>query len=136
MPIYAYKCASCGYARDVLQKVSDTPLTVCPQCGKPAFQKQVTAASFQLKGTGWYATDFRNEGGGSAEPAASAEGNDKAGAKPEPAKTETKSDQPQAKGQSKSTSESASTSAPVPAAPSTPATPSAPGHSSGNSSGD
>ena len=66
MPIYAYKCSSCGYARDVLQKLSDAPLTVCPECGKPTFAKQVTAAGFQLKGSGWYVTDFRdgNKGGG------------------------------------------------------------------------
>ena len=60
MPIYAYKCASCGHAKDVLQKLSDAPLTVCPACGAEAFGKQVTAAGFQLKGSGWYATDFRN----------------------------------------------------------------------------
>src|SRR5574337_683757 len=62
MPIYAYKCAACGFAKDVLQKLSDAPLTVCPSCGEPRFAKQVTAASFQLKGSGWYVTDFRNEG--------------------------------------------------------------------------
>ncbi len=59
MPIYAYKCASCGFAKDVLQKISDAPLTDCPQCGAQAFNKQITAAGFQLKGSGWYATDFR-----------------------------------------------------------------------------
>lgn len=59
MPIYAYKCESCGHAKDVLQKISDAPLTDCPQCGASSFKKQVTAASFQLKGSGWYATDFR-----------------------------------------------------------------------------
>lgn len=59
MPIYAYKCESCGHAKDVLQKISDAPLSVCPQCGEPAFKKQVTAAGFQLKGSGWYVTDFR-----------------------------------------------------------------------------
>ena len=64
MPIYAYKCASCGFAKDVLQKISEAPLTVCPACGEPAFTKQVTAAGFQLKGSGWYATDFK--GGGKA----------------------------------------------------------------------
>ena len=67
MPIYAYKCGSCGHAKDVLQKVSDAPLTDCPACGAPAFSKQITAAGFQLKGSGWYVTDFRggNSGGGS-----------------------------------------------------------------------
>ena len=68
MPIYAYKCGSCGHAKDVLQKISDAPLTVCPACGAAAFGKQLTAAGFQLKGSGWYATDFRN--GSSAAPAA------------------------------------------------------------------
>lgn len=61
MPIYAYKCASCGFAKDVLQKISEAPLADCPACGEPAFGKQVTAAGFQLKGSGWYATDFKGE---------------------------------------------------------------------------
>jgi putative FmdB family regulatory protein len=69
MPIYAYKCGACGHAKDVLQKISDAPLTACPACGAEAFSKQVTAAGFQLKGSGWYATDFR--GGSSAGAAAS-----------------------------------------------------------------
>jgi putative FmdB family regulatory protein len=60
MPIYAYRCAACGHAKDVLQKLADPTLTDCPACGKPRFEKQVTAAGFQLKGSGWYATDFRN----------------------------------------------------------------------------
>jgi putative FmdB family regulatory protein len=64
MPIYAYRCASCGHSRDVLQKISDPVLSVCPACGADQFQKQVTAAGFQLKGSGWYVTDFRNNGGG------------------------------------------------------------------------
>ncbi len=64
MPIYAYKCESCGHAKDVLQKMSDAPLTDCPVCGAPMFKKQLTAAGFQLKGSGWYATDFK--GGGNA----------------------------------------------------------------------
>ena len=59
MPIYAYRCASCGHSRDVLQKMSDPVLTTCPACGADQFQKQVTAAGFQLKGSGWYATDFK-----------------------------------------------------------------------------
>lgn len=68
MPIYAYRCEACGFAKDVLQKVSDTPLTDCLSCGKPSFKKQLTAAGFQLKGTGWYATDFKG-GAGTAAPA-------------------------------------------------------------------
>lgn len=76
MPIYAYKCHSCGFAKDVLQKLSDAPLTECPSCGQASFTKQLTAAGFQLKGTGWYATDFKGgakpaseSGTGAAEPA-------------------------------------------------------------------
>ena len=71
MPIYAYKCSACGFAKDVLQKISDAPLSDCLSCGQPAFEKQVTAAGFQLKGSGWYVTDFR---GGKTEAPASAEG--------------------------------------------------------------
>ena len=68
MPIYAYRCEACGFAKDVLQKISDPQLTDCPTCGKSSFKKQVTAAGFQLKGTGWYATDFRGGAGTSAPP--------------------------------------------------------------------
>ena len=64
MPIYAYKCESCGHAKDVLQKMSDAPLVDCPACGAPAFKKQLTSAGFQLKGSGWYVTDFRDGKGG------------------------------------------------------------------------
>ena len=71
MPIYAYRCDECGFAKDVLQKISDPVLTVCLSCGKPTFKKQLTAAGFQLKGTGWYATDFR---GGKAPPTGTASG--------------------------------------------------------------
>jgi putative FmdB family regulatory protein len=59
MPIYAYKCGSCGHAKDVLQKLSDAPLSICPECSASTFTKQVTAAGFQLKGSGWYVTDFK-----------------------------------------------------------------------------
>jgi putative FmdB family regulatory protein len=68
MPIYAYKCSACGHALDVLQKITDAPMTVCPECGGAALAKQLTAAGFQLKGSGWYATDFRNGGTGAAKP--------------------------------------------------------------------
>ena len=68
MPIYAYRCAECGHAKDVLQKMSDPLLTECPACGAQAFTKQVTAAGFQLKGSGWYVTDFK----GGAQPGAPA----------------------------------------------------------------
>lgn len=76
MPIYAYKCDSCGFAKDVLQKISDQPLVQCPSCQAQTFKKQVTAAGFQLKGSGWYATDFK--GGG--KPAAPASDESKSGA--------------------------------------------------------
>jgi len=66
MPIYAYKCESCGIRQDVLQKVSDPVLSICPSCGAPSFVKQVTAAGFQLKGSGWYVTDFRGGSGAKA----------------------------------------------------------------------
>jgi putative FmdB family regulatory protein len=74
MPIYAYKCESCGFAKDVLQRMSDALLTDCPSCGAPEFKKQLTAAGFQLKGTGWYATDFK----GAAATSAPASGSDAA----------------------------------------------------------
>ncbi|MFN0298848.1 MAG: FmdB family zinc ribbon protein [Burkholderiales bacterium] len=67
MPIYEYRCASCGCQKEFLRKVSDPALTTCPECGKETFSKMLTAAGFQLKGSGWYATDFRNNG---AAPAA------------------------------------------------------------------
>ena len=79
MPIYAYKCGSCGHAKDVLRKISDAPLTTCPACGAETFSKQLIAAGFQLKGSGWYATDFKNSGGKSAAapaPAADAPASD------------------------------------------------------------
>lgn len=62
VPIYAYKCSACGHTQDVLQKLSDPLLTVCPECGKSTYVKQLTAAGFQLKGSGWYVTDFRDNG--------------------------------------------------------------------------
>ncbi|WP_374410330.1 FmdB family zinc ribbon protein [Hydrogenophaga sp.] len=84
MPIYAYKCESCGHAKDVLQKISDAPLTVCPACGAATFAKQLTAAGFQLKGSGWYATDFKGSGGGTA---AAASGTAAAATESKPAET-------------------------------------------------
>ena len=84
MPIYAYRCSACGHAKDVLQKLSDAPLTTCPACGAEQFTKQVTAAGFQLQGSGWYATDF--QGGSSTPAAAQAPAGD--AAKPDASKTE------------------------------------------------
>lgn len=98
MPIYAYKCGSCGHAKDVLQKISDAPLTTCPSCGAEAFSKQITAAGFQLKGSGWYVTDFR--GGNSGSSASTSTATEKSADKPaDSGKSEgasTKSDAPTA----------------------------------------
>lgn len=65
MPIYEYRCNACGFQKEFLQKLADAPHTTCPECGKETFDKMLTAAGFQLKGSGWYATDFR---GGAAAP--------------------------------------------------------------------
>ena len=73
MPIYEYRCSACGFQKEFLQRLSDAPHTECPQCGKRSLKKLVTAAGFQLKGTGWYATDFKNSG---AKPAAKKKADD------------------------------------------------------------
>ena len=88
MPIYAYRCGACGHAKDVLQKMSDPVLTTCPSCGAVSFQKQLTAAGFQLKGSGWYVTDFKG-GGGTSAPATGAAA---AASSATEAKTETKTE--------------------------------------------
>lgn len=123
MPIYAYRCAECGHSKDVLQKLSDPVLTTCPACGAEAFTKQVTAAGFQLKGSGWYATDFKNPaapaaGDKAADGAAKPEGGaeTKADAKAD-AKADTKTD---AKPDAARTDPKAAAS-PAPAAPAAPA---------------
>lgn len=89
MPIYAYRCSSCGHAKDVLQKLSDPSLTECPACGAATFTKQITAAGFQLKGSGWYATDFK---GGNTAKKADVDGKTDSGsgdgAKPDPGKSD------------------------------------------------
>jgi len=99
MPIYEYRCNSCGHQEEHLQKVSEAPLTVCPACGKPEYRKQLSAAGFQLKGTGWYATDFK--GGG--KKAAEKKSDTKTESKPE-SKTESK---PETKSETKSESKAA-----------------------------
>ncbi len=96
MPIYEYRCLECGFQDEFLQKVSEPQLTVCPNCGKESFRKLVSAAGFQLKGSGWYATDFKNSGpkpgksGSAAKPETKNEESSKDGAGE--AKGETKSD--------------------------------------------
>ena len=76
MPIYAYRCSACGHSKDVLQKMSDPVLHTCPVCAAESFTKQVTAAGFQLKGSGWYATDFKGSGAAPAASASSKDGKD------------------------------------------------------------
>jgi putative FmdB family regulatory protein len=90
MPIYEYRCAACGHQEDHLQKVSEAPLTKCPACGKKKYAKQLTAAGFQLKGSGWYATDFKG-GKKSSETKPEAKADTTSGAKSE-AKSESKSE--------------------------------------------
>ena len=82
MPIYAYRCNACGFEKDHLQKLSDPVLNICPECNQESYQKQVTAAGFQLKGSGWYATDFR----GASQTPATATGADGAKTADVPAK--------------------------------------------------
>ena len=115
MPIYEYRCSSCGFQKEYLRKLSDPVLTDCPECGKQTFSKMLSAAGFQLKGSGWYATDFRNSG---AKPAAKTGGTDKSDTKTDAkagAKSDTKSDtksdvksdtKPDKKSESKSESKS------------------------------
>ena len=122
MPIYAYRCAACGHAKDVLQKLSDPLLHSCPACGAEAFTKQVTAAGFQLKGSGWYATDFKSSGAAPVKPDPQGDKPDAAksddakadGAKPDSAKPDsgkTEGAKPEA---------SVAAAAPAPAAPAAP----------------
>ena len=123
MPIYAYKCSSCGHADDVLQKVSADALTVCPACGQSTYSKQVTAPQFQLKGSGWYVTDFRGgtNAKSDAKPDAKSDGAKSEGASD--SKAESKSDN---KSDSKSESKSDSASSTTTTAPATtPAKPAA-----------
>ena len=96
MPIYEYRCGSCGHQKEILQRMSDRPLTQCPECGKRSFKKLVSAAGFQLKGTGWYATDFKNSGAKPAAKQGKAESKqDKAESKQ--GKAESKQDKPESK---------------------------------------
>jgi putative FmdB family regulatory protein len=102
MPIYEYRCSECGFQKEYLQKVSDPRLTVCPECRKETFSKMLTAAGFQLKGSGWYATDFKGAPKASTKPGDKAAGD----------------------GKSESKSESKSETAATPATPAAPSTPS------------
>jgi putative FmdB family regulatory protein len=96
VPIYEYRCLECGFQDEFLQKVTEPQLTVCPTCGKETFKKLLSAAGFQLKGSGWYATDFKNSGAKPAKPSAAAKAE---------AKSETSGDaKPDAPGEAKSES--------------------------------
>jgi putative FmdB family regulatory protein len=96
MPIYGYRCSSCGHEKDVMQKISEAPLTVCPACGASSFTKQLSAAGFQLKGSGWYATDFK--GSSKPAPAAPGDASSKAPAAAAPAATDSSPAAPKACG--------------------------------------
>jgi len=126
MPIYAYRCTECGFQKDHLMKVSDPLLTECPECGKAGYTKMLTAAGFQLKGTGWYVTDFKGSGAKAApaastdaksdEPAKSADKADKTDKADSTAKSETaapaKSESPATPAATTSASASAATATP------------------------
>jgi putative FmdB family regulatory protein len=112
MPIYEYRCSECGFQKEFLQKVSEPRLTTCTSCGKETFQKMLTAAGFQLKGSGWYATDFKNSG---SKPAEKSEGSAKSG-KPVTDGDAAKSDTAKSDGGSDSGAKTADTAA-APAAP-------------------
>jgi len=116
MPIYEYRCSSCGFQKEYLRKVSDPLLSICPECSKETFGKMLTAAGFQLKGGGWYVTDFKNSG---ARPAAKANGQSETAAKAE-SKTETVSEsKSEGKSDSKNESQPAAAAAPAATAAST-----------------
>lgn len=133
MPIYAYKCAECGRQMDVIRKVSDALLTDCPNCGKSALVKQITAAGFQLKGGGWYVTDFRDSGSGKkkdagkpdekaqTEQASDSRADGKADAKPvtkaDTAADSKSAEKREAKTETKTESKTESGSKPPPSAP-------------------
>lgn len=119
MPIYAYRCDHCGVEKDVLQKLSDAPLTVCPDCGAEAFHKRLSAPAFQLKGSGWYVTDFRDGGRKGAPDAGPGDAGSDAAAdskKDGPEKSASEKAEPAASG---------SSAAPAPAAGAAPAAPAA-----------
>ena len=107
MPIYAYQCAECRHEVEVLQKISDAPLTECPSCHRSSLVKKVTAAGFQLKGSGWYATDFRGNGTAKAKDGKAVDGAAKEG--------EAKSDVPKPAETPAAGSKTAESASPTPA---------------------
>ena len=126
MPIYAYRCDACGHTKDVLQKISDAPLTVCPKCGQASFAKALTAPAFQLKGSGWYVTDFRDNGKKPGSGSGSeGDGADKAADTPT-ASSDSNGAASTSSGASGSTTGSPSTSGTTPAPAAAPSAPAAP----------
>ena len=113
MPIYEYRCSSCGFQKEYLQKISDPLLRVCPECSKETFGKMLTAAGFQLKGGGWYATDFKHSG---AAPAAKGTGSDGSAGKDEGKSATTGESKSEGKSKSSKT-EAQPAAAAAPAAP-------------------
>ena len=120
MPIYEYRCGACGFQQEILQKLSDAPLKDCPECGKPSMSKMVTAAGFQLKGSGWYATDFKNGQAAKAKPADKVEA--KADDKPSAKEGAAKETKPAAETATEKSPAKAETTAPKPTPAATPAT--------------
>ena len=117
MPIYAYRCTTCGHAKDVLQKMSDPVLVQCPACGASTFAKQVTAAGFQLKGSGWYVTDFRGGNKPAGDKAdAKADGSSADSAKGDAGKSEPAKGEAAATAEKPAGAKSDSAPAPAPAA--------------------
>ena len=116
MPIYAYRCESCGHAKDVLRKISDPLLTLCPSCGAESFKKQLTSAGFQLKGSGWYVTDFRGGANAAGAPAETGAPGAEAGKDGAPA-TQAPADAPPDKSAGKPATTPAATQAPAKAVP-------------------
>ena len=123
MPIYEYRCSSCGHELETLQKFSDAPLSTCPSCHADALVKKVSAAGFQLKGSGWYATDFKGSGAKPASPKAEpSAGSETTAAKDPAAKGDSKTE---GAGASKSETKTETSSSPVAPAGKTGATPAA-----------
>ena len=120
MPIYEYRCSSCGFQKEYLQKVSDPLMSVCPECSKETFGKMLTAAGFQLKGGGWYATDFKNSG---ARPAAKPAGQDGTASKDESKTGTTGESKSDGKSESKTDRKSDGKTEAKPAAATAPAAP-------------
>ncbi len=119
MPIYEYRCGACGFQKEYLQRLNDAPLTECPECSKATFNKMVTAAGFQLKGSGWYATDFKNGQAKKAVDKPDSNAESKSDAKSD-SKADKADDKPAVKETAKPAADTAAKSAEAPAAKPTP----------------